>query len=120
MKEKATVNRTSRTSNSVEREARPKVKVLSSAMNKDRFFQDISFSDLKDEYKLKTGSVFSEKVNLLLANPPRITRSARGPSNSAHEMFSKKIMKESVRVSGSLVATGAHGHIFCSNVVFYY
>lgn len=39
-------------------------------MKKHCFIRDTSLSDVEDEYELDTGSILTEKKNLVLAGPP--------------------------------------------------
>lgn len=57
---------------------------------------------------------------MVLANLPYSTGSAWGQSNSANDVFSKKDMENAVRVMGSMASPEAHGHILCSDLMFYH
>lgn len=50
--------------------------MLKSAMKRHRFIRNTSFRDLKEDYELQNGPVFTEKLNLVLADPPDSTRDA--------------------------------------------
>lgn len=100
------------------REAGPKVEVLRSALKKYRFIRNVSFKDLEDEYELDNDSVSTEKVNLVLADPPYNIRSARGQSNSAYNAFLKTDIEDAVKLIGNVMAPGARGHMFCSDSMF--
>lgn len=60
----------------VRRRVRPEVEVLKSAVNKLCVIRNTSVSDLKDEYELDAGSVISENVHPVIADPQEDTRSA--------------------------------------------
>lgn len=68
--------------------------------------------DVGDEYGLEEGSVLIEEVNLVPAVPSSHICSATGQSHSAHDVLSKRGMEDAVRLVGSAMAPGAHGHIF--------
>lgn len=70
VKENDIVDTVSTSSDSVETEAGPDVEVLKSGMRNFCFIQDSSFNHFEDEIELETGCVLTEKVNLVLANPP--------------------------------------------------
>lgn len=78
------------------------------------------FEDLKYEYKLETGLVLAEGMDLLLADLPYSTRDVRNQSSSAHNVFSKKSMKNLVMPMGSVMAFQAHNHILCWDLLFYH
>lgn len=54
----------------------------------------------------------------MLVSPPYHTRSARGHTNSAHGVFWKEGMDSIVKLMSSVTASGAHGRMFCSDLVF--
>lgn len=119
MKEEDSVYTISKASGAAETKAEPQKEVLKSAMKKCCFTRDTSFNDLENEYELGSGSVLTEKVNPVLADPPYSTRSARGQSNCAYDVFSKSNMEGGVRLMGIGMAPGAHGHISCSSLMLY-
>lgn len=47
----------------------PEIELLKYAVKTYRFIRDTWFDDFEDEYELKTGSILTEKVNLILAGP---------------------------------------------------
>lgn len=101
-----------------EPEARRDVEMSKSALKKYCFIRGRTLNGLKDDYKLETGSVFSESVILVLADPPHTTHSARGQSSSANDVLSKRNVEHAVRLIGSVMALGRRGQMFCSDVVF--
>lgn len=118
VKEEDIDDRTTMFSCAAEPKVRLEVKMMRSAMNKHFFIRDTPFSNLEDEYALRLGSVLTGKVSNVLAGPQYSTRSKRGHSNSAHDVFSKESVKISVRLMENVVASGPPGRIFCSNFVF--
>lgn len=75
-----------------ESKVRPEGETLKSVTRNYCFIQDISFNDLEDECEFAPGSVRTIKVSRALTDPPYNIRSARGRSNSAHNLFSKRNM----------------------------
>lgn len=59
----------------------PEVEVSKPATKKHRFIRNTSFNDIEDEYDLGTGSVLTEKLYLVLADPLYKT-SVRGISRA--------------------------------------
>lgn len=100
-------------------EAGPEVKVFRSARKIYRLIQDTLFKDLKNEKELETGSAFTVKVSFVLVDFRNKIRSAPAQWTTAHEFFSKRGMEGAVRVVCSVMALGAHGHIFRSSLVFH-
>lgn len=86
MREQDTVDSIPRGSGAEEPEAGSKVKMLKSAIKKYYLIRDTSFNDLGEEYELEPGSVLTEKVDLVLTDPPYSTRGAGGQSGSAHDV----------------------------------
>lgn len=78
------------------------------------------FNELEEEYRLKTGSVLAEKVNVVLAHPPCSIRSAQSQSSSAQDLFWKRHMEDAVWIIGNVEASEAHMHILRSKLVFYH
>lgn len=101
-----------------EQKKRPEVEVLKSAMMKYCFFRDASFHDHEDEYEPETGSVRTEKMNLVLASSPYNTSSALGRSNSAFEMFSRRGVEDAGSPMGSVMVSGTRRHVFGSQFMF--
>lgn len=93
--------------------------VLDSAKKKYCFIQDISFNDLDDQSELETGSICREKVSQVLADSSYSTRSTRCQTNSAQNVFLKRDRGDAVKLMGTEMAPGAHGHVFCLSLVFY-
>lgn len=58
------------------------------------FVKNTSFDDLKDLHGHVTGSALSRNVNLVLANPPCNTRSARDLASSAPDSLCKREHRE--------------------------
>lgn len=100
-----------------EPEAGLEVDLLRSAIRNCRFIRETSVNDFEDEYAFKSGSLLTVKVSLVLSDPPYSTRRGRGQSSCAHDVFSKKEMKDAVRLLGSVMAPGAQGHVFCSDLM---
>lgn len=63
---------------------------------------------------------FTEKMHLISTDSPYNTRSVRGRSRSAHEVFSKKDMEDAMRLTSNFMASGEHVHIFCSSLMFHH
>lgn len=78
LKEKKIVHKTSACSGAAEPEAGPEIEVLKPALKKQCSFRNTSFNDFEDGYELESGSVFTKKVNLVLADPHYRICSARG------------------------------------------
>lgn len=100
-------------------EERLKLAVLKSALKNYCFIRDTSCNDLRDECMLYSGSL-TEKVGLALRYPPYSTCSAWKQLSSAHNVFSKRDMKDAVSLVDLELALGAHGLIFCSDLVSYH
>lgn len=82
------------------------------------FIRDTSFKDLDGGYELDTGSVSTEHVSLNLSLLRYTTRSAGDRSDSVRGVLSKSDTKNAVKLMGSIIASGAHGHIFRSILMF--
>lgn len=115
MKDEDKFSRISTGSGAAETEAEPGIEVFKSAMKNNCFIRDTLLNDLKDEYELDSGSVFIEKVVLVLANPPYSTRVERAQSDSAQDVLYKRDVDDAVRLVSSGMAFGAQGRIFCSD-----
>lgn len=120
MKEKNTVDLISTGSGAAKPDAEPEVEMLKYAMKKYAYVQKILFNDFKDEYKPETGSFPTSKVNLSAADPPYSTCSARAWPNSAHDDFSERFSQNGVRLTSTVVAPRAHGHVLCLGVLFHH
>lgn len=107
-------------SEAVEPKAGRKIKVLRSAIKSYCFIRYTLFNYLKDEYEPKNGSVLTEKMKLVLADPLQNTCSARGQPGSAHVVPPKRNMEEVVRLVGSVMASWAHWHVSCSDSWFHH
>lgn len=107
-------------SGAAELETRTRVQMLKSAMKKYYLIRDPLFNDLEDKYALETGYGLTEEANLVLVDPSYEICIARGQSSSAHKVFSKRDMEDVVRLLGNIMARGTHGHIFCSDLTFFY
>lgn len=118
MKKKSTADAIPASSNAAEPEAGTEVQVLKPGLNMCCLPRDTLFNDLQNEDDPETGSVLTERVSLLLAESPFRTRRARGQSSSAHNMFSERDMKDSVRLMSSMMALKSDGHILCSDLIF--
>lgn len=94
-------------------------KALKPAVRKNYFIRDISFNSIDKEYELETGSVSTDNMSLVLLDPSINTRTAWEKSNSAHDVFSKSNMENAITLMGSFMASGAHEHIFCSDLMLY-
>lgn len=88
-------------------------------MKKYRFIQNISFNEFEHEYELETGSVLTKEVSQASVDLPYSPRSARGQSNSDHDVFSKRNTENAARLVGNITSLEAHGHILCSGLVFH-
>lgn len=120
MKKNNIVEKISTSSRAAKPGAGLEVEVLGSAVKKHCFIRDTFFSDLENEYEFEPGFVLKEKLNLDLASPPYNTRRARAQSGSAHGVFLKKDTETAVRLMGSVMAFRAHGHIVCSDLMFFH
>lgn len=88
-------------------------------MNWYCFIEETSLKDLELEYELEPRFVLTGKVSLVQADLPYSTCCARGQSSSAQDLFSKRDVESTVRVIGTVIASGAYGSIFCSDLMFY-
>lgn len=77
VKEKEIVATTPTGFSAAEPKAGPEVQLLKSAKKKYCFTRNTSCNDLDEEYELKTGSILTERVNLVFTDPPYSNRSAR-------------------------------------------
>lgn len=59
-------------------EGAPEVEVAKSSVKKSCINSDTLFNETENEYERETISVFTEKVNRVLGDPPYSTRGARG------------------------------------------
>lgn len=84
------------------------------------FIRNTFFKNLGDAYELETGSDCTEDVNLVLSDPPHNTRRTQSQSSFAHGLVSKSGMEDAVTLLGSVVASGARGHISCSDKMLHY
>lgn len=106
-------------SGAAELEAELEIEVLMSATKKYCSSQDTSSSSLKHDHKLKTGSILTENVKLILSDPQYSTHSACGQSSFGQDVFWKRDTENAASLVGSVVALGMHGHILCSDSVIY-
>lgn len=120
VREEDNVDKISACFDAAESETRPELEVLKSEMKEYCFFRNTSFNDPEDEYELKNGSVLTEKVHLVLTDPPYITCGARGQLSSTHNVLSKRDMENAARPMVNVIAPGAQEHIICSDIMFYY
>lgn len=97
----------------VELEAASEIEAHECALRKYRFILDALFNDLERKFGLEADSVFTEKVSLVLAIPLKNTCSGQAQSSSAHIVLSRTDMEELVRLLGSGMAPGLHGHMSC-------
>lgn len=65
----------------------PGVELLTSPAKKYCVIQEKSLNDLEDKYKLETGSVFTEVVNVVLADSQYSSCSANGQLDSGRDVF---------------------------------
>lgn len=96
------------------------VEMLKSESKDYLFIQDTTLTHPEDEYDPDIGSALPGKVNLVLGGRPYITRSARSPSSAAHDVFSKRIVENAVRLIRNITASEAHAHMFCLYLVFHH
>lgn len=81
---------------------------------------DTSFKDLGGKYELDNGFALIEKTNLVLASPRFSTRRAQSQFSSAHDVFPKRDIEDVARLLRNVMVSGAHWHIFCSDVMIYH
>lgn len=120
VKEKNIVDKIVTGSSAGEPDVIPKVREMSAAIEIYCFVLDTSFKDVEDECELETGAVLSEMVNLALSDPPYSTHSARSHSNLAQDVFWTRDVRNAATLANSVIDTGEHGHVICSDLVFYY
>lgn len=82
--------------------------MLKSAMKKYCFVLSTSCVDLKGKHEVKASSVLTAKVVLALADSLYSTRSARGQSSSAGDVFPKSNTGDAMRLIGNVSALGVH------------
>lgn len=51
---------------------------------------------------------------------PYSTRTERDQSDSAHSVLSKTNVENAVKLMSNVLASGVHGHLFCSELMFYH
>lgn len=119
IEEKKAVDKTLAGSGAGKLGAGPEITPLKSVMKKYRFVLDTLLTNLGNGYELEAGSVLTEKSSLALIDQPYKTRSAQGQWSSARDVFPKRDMEDPAKVVDSIMAPGAHGHIFCSDLEFF-
>lgn len=102
-------------------EMEQKEEVLKTAVKASCFIPDFSLNELEDEYRLVIESFCTEKRD------PAYGRSSKQRSSCARpvELCSRRILRErdmddAKRLLGSVTAFGAHGKVYCSDVIIYY
>lgn len=85
-------------------QAGPEGGMSRTAMKKYSFIQDTSLSDLEDEHDFETGFILTENVDLVLAEPPYSTCSARDQPNSTYVVHPKKAMEVTASLVGRVMA----------------
>lgn len=81
------------------------------------FVADAAFNGLKALYDLQTGFTSVEKTSSVSASLSYSTRSVRGQVSSEHDVFSSKEVAKAVKLMSNEVASGRHGHVFCSELL---
>lgn len=68
---------------------------------------------------LETGSTLQRNVNLVEADRPYSTRIASGQNSLARDGFCKENIGDAVSFMSNEMASEAHGHFFCSKLMFF-
>lgn len=94
--------------------------VLEIAVSKCCFAKDSTFIELEDLEELESRAALHLNVNLVLADFPYNTCSARGRANFPHIASCKKDIEDAVHFKSNVMTPGAQGHIFCSAMMFFH
>lgn len=78
-------------------EARSAFQVLKIATKEYCFVKDTAFNEPEFLHELETSSVLQQNMNLMLAKPPKNTRSARVLASSDHVIFAKRTSRTMCR-----------------------
>lgn len=95
-------------------EAKSATQILIVIIKKYGFVRDRSFFELEDLHELKNGLTLHRNANLMLAHSTCDSRSGRGPTSSAHDVFCREDIEANMKFMSCVMAAGAHGHNFCS------
>lgn len=106
-------------SGALQPEPEPFFHVLEVAMREYCFLKDTSINELKGLRELKTGSSLHQNLNFVLADLLYITRSARGQSSYAHDVFCKEEIENAVRFMSIVMVPRVHDHFFSSDLTFF-
>lgn len=88
------------------------------AIGEYSFIKDTSFYELEDLNKEQTGYALHWNKTLVLADLPDNTQSTRAEVNISHDVLCNEKMYEALKSMSSLMAFGAQGHFFRSDLVF--
>lgn len=91
-------------------EAELAFQVFKAAMREYCVVKDTSFNELENLHDLETGSALHQNTTLVLADTRDSTCSAQGQMNYAHDAICREEIEDAVRLMGSVMAFGAHGH----------
>lgn len=94
--------------------------VLNVVMKECCFIKITSVNELEDLQELKTNSALHQNAGVVVVDPARSTRSARGQASSAHDVFRKDRIEDNVRFWSNLMAPVEHGQIFCFDLMLFY
>lgn len=120
VKEKDIFDTTSTCSFAAKLKAGLNAELLRSAMSRYCFIQNTSFDGLEKEYELEFGSVLTEKVSLVPADPSCEACSAQGHSSFAQNMLRKKRIEHAVSVIRVVTVFEAYSSIFRTDQMFYH
>lgn len=84
------------------------------AVREYRIVRYTSFNEWEGLREAGTDFALHQNANLLNANRPHSTRSARDLKSSVLDVLSKEDIEDALRFMSSIIASAAHGHIFAS------
>lgn len=85
-------------------------------MEKYCFVKNTFFNEPEDLHELERGFARRENVKIVLGSPSYSTRYARGEASFAHDVFCRENVEKAVKILSGVIAFGAHGPIFCSEL----
>lgn len=102
---------TTETYSAIQLKAESAFQLLKLGMRDFGFVRDTSFSYVEDFYELEMGFTQHQKVNLLMAELPHITCSARSQVTLHSRCVLQKKIDDAVKVMSGEVAPQVHGHV---------
>lgn len=107
-------------SGALQPEAKIAFQVFHGAVEECSFVKDASCDELKDLSELEISSAVHQNVNLVLPDPSYSTRSLGGQASFAHDVICQGNIKDAERFMNNVISPAAHGHILCSDLLFYH